>query len=786
MKRKRLDPLSFFVPLLLTGAILLGTQTRSDAQLVWMESNAVWKYNQAGTVPPNDGGGRQWNETGYDDSGWSQGPAELGFGDSNPAQTTTLVRGKITYYFRHTLNVTQSQIDTYNQLVLEMIRDDGAVVYINGVEVRRDNMADGVVNSNTLANATVGGGDETRYYKTVHNTASVFNAGPNTVAVEIHQASTSSSDISLQMLMTGFEVVPVLGIYTPPAFIDFEEPGDGADLFDPDPLFFEEEFKELGWYSNPTGNFTFVKRVHTTSGAPGPQGFTEGFGYVVADGSMVMETDIFLSGHPLDIEPEYYRVNLTNYKDVKVQFDLRAWDGTGNGMHSSDYARFTMYTSVDGSNPVEEMLLNLEGSGNAGGGSNTVIVPFDAMKSVTVPTDDSLGQNWHLVGFDDADWIHSDLGAGYESSSSGTYDPYFGENFELEAEMRAKNGTLFMRVPFTLDEDPGTLLGLTLAMRYDDGYVAYINGHEVARKNGPSNGSEGVPPAWNAEAGRTHSDNLAQVFEEVSISQHLDKLVMGQNMLAIHGLNQPKGSSDMLIQPELRGKVIGEPVVLDDIIRENVDGPFTTFCYDVPDEMNSVWMKWEIRVRDSNQGPLTNNIVVLDNILVSGTPLTADTFRNWIFLTTEFEIDDLGAPGADPDGDGCPNALEYAFGGDATVPDNDLKPTAEIITLENGNRHLALTWQQRNATTTGGLDGVDGGSFKVRDIRYIPQFSTDGINWRDGFLGGGDTAVQVGEIEGEGDTVPVTAYFIDPIDASTERLFGRVKIEIDEFLFDDL
>ncbi|HHJ18320.1 MAG TPA: hypothetical protein ENJ84_00580, partial [Gammaproteobacteria bacterium] len=84
----------------------------------------------------------------------------------------------------------------------ELLRDDGAVVYLNGIELVRDNMAAGTFNYLTPASGTVGGSAETQYTR-FSLPATALVTGNNTLAVEIHQRSGSSSDISLDLALTG-------------------------------------------------------------------------------------------------------------------------------------------------------------------------------------------------------------------------------------------------------------------------------------------------------------------------------------------------------------------------------------------------------------------------------------------------------------------------------------------------------------------------------------------------------------------------------------------------------
>jgi len=93
------------------------------------------------------------------------------------------------------------------------------------------------------------------------------------------------------------------------------------------------------------------------------------------------------------------------------------------------------------------------------------------------------------------------------------------------------------------------LSGLKLKVRYDDGFVAYLNGVEVARRN--FNGT----PAWDSRASSTNSDSDAVVFEDIDISESIGELKPGDNVLAIQGMNSSATSSDMLISAELDGVI---------------------------------------------------------------------------------------------------------------------------------------------------------------------------------------------------------------------------------------
>ena len=135
-------------------------------------------------------------------------------------------------------------------------------------------------------------------------------------------------------------------------------------------------------------------------------------------------------------------------------------------------------------------------------------------------------------------------GATPSDVTGGAFDRLVGTN--VEAEMRGHNTSAWVRIPFDV-EDPQTFTQLILRMKYDDGFVAYLNGHEVARRNAPD------PILWNSAAVADRHVVEAQQFEDIAIGAPGQLLQSGTNILAIHGLNADIGADDFLILPELVG-----------------------------------------------------------------------------------------------------------------------------------------------------------------------------------------------------------------------------------------
>jgi hypothetical protein len=194
--------------------------------------------------------------------------------------------------------------------------------------------------------------------------------------------------------------------------------------------------------------------------------------------------------------------------------------------------------------PAGTILYTLDGTDPRSSGTpqqTNVLVPEDTDKRVVVPVG-PISDDWKGDGdFEDSAWLlctGAPGGVGFERTSG--YQDFF--TLDILDQMYARNATCYVRIPFTVD---GDYTSLTLNVRYDDGFVAYLNGVEVARRN--FNGT----PAWDSRASASHSDSAAVIFENIDISDFTDDLQQGDNLLAIHAMNSSTTSADFLISLEL-------------------------------------------------------------------------------------------------------------------------------------------------------------------------------------------------------------------------------------------
>ena len=193
-------------------------------------------------------------------------------------------------------------------------------------------------------------------------------------------------------------------------------------------------------------------------------------------------------------------------------------------------------------------LYERHGLGSLGDGLPSTLVsgtPGASVARYSVPGDDSLGLSWTARDFDDTGWSSGPTGLGFELIPS-THSPLIATRVRPSDPHPAATSIL-LRLRFTV-ADLSTVDALELRMKYDDGFVAYLNGTEIARRN--LAGTAGSPVAFNAGA-TSRPDAQAVVFQNIDVSAFSEALRRGENVLAIQAVNTSPLNSDMLILPEL-------------------------------------------------------------------------------------------------------------------------------------------------------------------------------------------------------------------------------------------
>jgi|GEM_PF-1116007 len=172
---------------------LLNFNAPTAGNAVILPAGASWKYLDDGSNQ-----GTAWRDPGFNDNPWAEGNAELGYGDGD--ENTVVSYGPssnnkhITTYFRTTFTI--ADVTQHSAMRLVVLYDDAAVIYVNGVQVASYNMP-ATFNYLTTATAVV----QNNEVDDIQLPTAYFQNGSNTIAVEIHQRSKTSSDISFNLLL---------------------------------------------------------------------------------------------------------------------------------------------------------------------------------------------------------------------------------------------------------------------------------------------------------------------------------------------------------------------------------------------------------------------------------------------------------------------------------------------------------------------------------------------------------------------------------------------------------
>lgn len=174
-----------FLLFYLSGLII---STALSAQEVLIDEGSNWLYYDFGHEPFQQNT-TKWYELFYSDVAWNSGDGQLGYGDGD--ENTVIGDTVLTAYFRKKINVADASI--FESLRLELTYDDGAVIYLNGLEIARVNMPSGTIGYDTLA---FNGSDNAKEFINFSNS---LVSGDNLIAVEVHQRSAGSSDLSFDL-----------------------------------------------------------------------------------------------------------------------------------------------------------------------------------------------------------------------------------------------------------------------------------------------------------------------------------------------------------------------------------------------------------------------------------------------------------------------------------------------------------------------------------------------------------------------------------------------------------
>jgi len=238
-------------------------------------------------------------------------------------------------------------------------------------------------------------------------------------------------------------------------------------------------------------------------------------------------------------------------------------------------------------------------------------------------------EEWALPEFDPAaaDWSSGPSGLGYGDGDDAT---------DLPA-MQDQYATLFARIDWEMEMGADRIEYLRLRIRYDDGFVAYLNGREVARRN-----VDGQPPAFDDLASDLHeiTGGAGTFDEEIDIIEFKDALQPGLNVLAFEAHNATLDSSDLSLSAELLYAAVEEPGAM--FIRGDADRSGSLTISDAVRILYGIFGGLELPCKEAADVDDDGNLGVGDAIVLLG----------YLFSGGKAPAPPFPAPGPDLDDDG--------------------------------------------------------------------------------------------------------------------------------------
>jgi len=202
--------------------------------------------------------------------------------------------------------------------------------------------------------------------------------------------------------------------------------------------------------------------------------------------------------------------------------------------------------------------------------TNVTLVGASSSLKVISPTaaNAAVDDHWKEIGFNDSAWLSGTRSVGFDRNSDGiALAPFIGRTLSV-AEMDSSDATpqysAYVRFPFNVN-DKDQLTSLQLDLRFDDGFIAYLNGREVRRVNFAEDFVY-TQPQWNSYAGNQTTSSTSGAANRISesasvvtfdLTPFLGELVNGANVLAFHAVNSNSTSGsntnklDFLVEPVL-------------------------------------------------------------------------------------------------------------------------------------------------------------------------------------------------------------------------------------------
>ena len=572
-----------------------------NAQTAIINYNSTWKYLDNGTNQ-----GTTWRGTSFNDASWASGAAQLGYGDGDEATIVSYgsnaSKKYITTYFRKTITVTDASI--YSSFTLSIKRDDGAVVYINGSERFRTNMPTGTISYTTKASTDAT--DDGNTPQNITLPAGTLVSGTNVIAVEMHQRTANSTDISFDLQLTGASDI------TPPTVSTYSPADNATNITNTSNLVltFNENIqkgtgnilvKEGGVITQTIDVTSATVTVSGNTATINPADFSFGaaVNIEIAAGAFKDLANNNYAGinnattwnfsivNP-DVTPPTVNsysptdnaTGISNSSNLVLTFNENIQKGAGNilvkegGIITQTIDVTSASVTVSGTtatiNPADftySSAVNIEiatgvfkdlSNNNYAGildattwnfsvqaapsGPQTLVAYGASWKYLDNGTNQSTA--WTGTGFNDAAWAAGNGQLGYGDGDEATIVSY-------GPDINNKFITTYFRKTISIS-DPGIFTTITGSVKRDDGVAIYINGVEVYRNNLATGAAYTTLATLASDDGAT-----AQTF-----SFSPSAFVSGNNIIAVEIHQNAVTSSDISFDLELIGNTgVAVPVI---------------------------------------------------------------------------------------------------------------------------------------------------------------------------------------------------------------------------------
>jgi hypothetical protein len=536
-------------------------QPHVDTPIV--EVGTTWRYAKGTQAPPAG-----WTAAAFDDSLWMEGPSGFGYGDNDDEtvlddmrQTDTQL-GYLSVFLRHVFTV--PDLAAVDQLILQVDFDDGYVAYLNGVEVARENLSGSPPAFDASTTDSHEAGTPVNYDLTAQKALLV--EGANVLAIQAHNYNPTSSDLSMIPALLNRSLLPeppvsrirgidelqhlihLRGVYSRRQlqavlgefwenhfttdydkledYFDDLRNSDARDAMPDDQAEREAaqtEFEEYQFfYDNALGHFgdlllysatspamlVYLDNVLNRKGEPNENYARE-----------ILELSAF------GVDNRYTQADIEELARCFTGWSVRkVWPSQRPAFPASARTPLT-----DESVQFDDHVLLDLGSGWA------------YFKGLAEPSSDVNGDPtlaWTELGFDDSTWFSGATGIGYGDDDDTT----------VLSDMRYNYSSAYLRHTFTLSR-PEDVENLLLGVRYDDGFVAYVNGVEVGRSRTME--GTGEPPPYDAFARGGHEASLDEEMFSLTPAVLTLRFAPEVNVLAIQVHNISLTSSDLSILPRL-------------------------------------------------------------------------------------------------------------------------------------------------------------------------------------------------------------------------------------------